>query len=377
MSVLRYTVDRQYYVKKLLNTSFEKLKSSKSILTRQQAKEIGIRSPANVEIASGFKFQDAVLLSKCISTTAICSSCRQASSKLELYQRNNEREGLCESLFLKCSSCSVETPLATRGGKGQLTDKTIDKMQNFYVKAIRENKGNVEGMKNSIKAIQHHMIKNEGVSLHVQHKYCPNSSDIWCKYWKDENEGTSLYNEDNHLSHVFMDQLQQIFTRLSNHDLLSRCLKGMTQNQNEAANGILWSKCPKTKFCGARRVRIAVCETVAVYNTGAASKAMVMTMCGITPGENSMRALRKQDRVRALTAAKQVTLKYKDQRRKLRAMRKSKGDKNSYLPGGFSLSSQPDVQVKENKKKRKRAVEPSIKFVMSTMEVVGKKKRMN
>ena len=110
-------------------------------------------------------------------------------------------------------------------------------------------------MKNSIKAIQHHMIKNEGVSLHVQHKYCPKSSDTWCKYWKDENEGTSLYNEDNHLSHVFMDQLQKIFTRLSNHDLLSRCLKGMTQNQNEAANGILWSKCPKTKFCGARRVR--------------------------------------------------------------------------------------------------------------------------
>lgn len=80
----------------------------------------------------------------------------------------------------------------------------------------------------------------------------------------------------------------------------------MTQNQNEAANGILWSKCLKTKFCGARRVRIDVCETVAVYNTGAASKGMVMTMCGITPGENSMRALRKQDRVRALTAAKRL-----------------------------------------------------------------------
>ena len=107
--------------KKLLNTSFEKLESSKGILTCQQAKEVGIRSPGIVEIASGFKLQDAVLLSKCISTAAICSSCRQASSKLELYQRNNEREGLCESLFLKCSSCSVETPLATSkrvGGKG-------------------------------------------------------------------------------------------------------------------------------------------------------------------------------------------------------------------------------------------------------------------
>ena len=67
------------------------------------------------------------------------------------------------------------------------------------------------------------------------------------------NEGTKLYNEDNRLPEVFMAELDPIFQRLSKDDLLNRCLKGITQNQNEAANGILWSKCPKTKFCGARR----------------------------------------------------------------------------------------------------------------------------
>ena len=45
---------------------------------------------------------------------------------------------------------------------------------------------------------------------------------------------------------------------------------------NEAINGMLWFKCPKTKFCGARKVTIAVCETIALFNTGAASKAIVM-----------------------------------------------------------------------------------------------------
>ena len=92
--------------------------------------------------------------------------------------------------------------------------------------------------------------------------------------------------------------MDPIFTRLSKDDLLNRCLKGMTQNQNEAANGMLWSKCPKTKFCGARRVRIAACETILVFNTGAASKAVVMNLCGVTPGVQTMRARRKQDRVR-------------------------------------------------------------------------------
>ncbi|CAB3995288.1 Hypothetical predicted protein [Paramuricea clavata] len=144
------------------------------------------------------------------------------------------------------------------GGKGRLTDKVIDTMQNYYDKAIWGNKGNLEGMRTTIKAIQHHMIKNDKLTPEQQHQYCPKSSDTWCKYWKDKADGTKLYNEDNQLPEVFMKQLDPLFTRLSNDDLLRRCFKGMTQNRNEAANGVFWSKCPKTKFCGARRVGIAV-----------------------------------------------------------------------------------------------------------------------
>ena len=35
----------------------------------------------------------------------------------------------------------------TVGGKGRLTGKVIDKMQNYYGKAIRGNKGDLNGMK--------------------------------------------------------------------------------------------------------------------------------------------------------------------------------------------------------------------------------------
>ena len=44
----------------------------------------------------------------------------------------------------------------------------------------------------------------------------------------------------------------------------------ITQNQNESINGVLWSKCPKTKFCGKIKVLLAVSETVMYFNTGAA-----------------------------------------------------------------------------------------------------------
>ena len=106
--------------KKLLNTSFERFESESGILTREKARQVGLGPLPDVEIAKGFKLQDATLLNDCISKAAICSSCRKASSRLALNQKNNERKGLSESLFLKCS-CEAETPLSTSrrlGGKG-------------------------------------------------------------------------------------------------------------------------------------------------------------------------------------------------------------------------------------------------------------------
>ena len=192
-------------------------------------------------------------------------------------------------------------------GKGRLTDKVIHKMQNYYGKAIRGNKGDLNGMKEGIKAIQYHMIKNGKLALIKQHQYCPKFGDTWCKYWKDKNEGTKLYNEDNRLPDVFMAELDPIFQRLSKDDLLNRYLKGITQNQNEAANGILWSKCPKTKVCGAR----TACATIAALNTGPASQAATLQLCGVTPGIQTIRGLRKQDATRMKNAAKKVSKKYR------------------------------------------------------------------
>lgn len=224
-------------------------------------------------------------------------------------------------------------------------------------KAIRGNKGDLNGMKESIKAIQCHMIKNGKLTLKKQHQYCPKSGDTWCKYWKDKNDGTKLYNEDNRLPEVFMAELDPIFQRLSNVDLLNRCLKGITQNQNEAANGILWSKCPKTRFCGARRVRIAACATIAAFNTGGASQAVTLQLCGVTPGIQTMRGLRKQDATRMKNAAKKVSEKYRKTRQKLRARKKDKIDRESYQPGGFGLGVKPveSKPKREREKKKKKS----------------------
>ena len=127
------------------------------------------------------------------------------------------------------------------GDKGKLTKVVIDKLQNYYGAVIRQNVGNIW-------AIFCYTIKASNETLDVQHQYCPKGSKSWCKYQLDVANGTNFYTQDNCLPAIFRKELKPLFTRLSSDELLKRCLKGVTQNQNEALNSILWKKCPKSVF---------------------------------------------------------------------------------------------------------------------------------
>ena len=127
----------------------------------------------------------------------------------------------------------------TVGGKGRLTKVVIDKLQNYYGAAIRQNVGNLRIMQDAIWAIFYHTIKASNETLDVQHQYCPKGSKSWCKYQLDVANGTNFYTQDNCLPPIFRKELKPLFTRLSSDELLKRCLKGVTQNQNEALNSIL------------------------------------------------------------------------------------------------------------------------------------------
>ena len=104
------------------------------------------------------------------------------------------------------------------GSKGRLTDKMIDKMQNFYGQSIRNTIGDLEDMKNSIWAIFGPMICDKHSSLEDQQALCPRDADTWCKYWKS----ADTYNEANRLPHVFRTELKPIFQDLTKETLLTR-----------------------------------------------------------------------------------------------------------------------------------------------------------
>ena len=159
--------------------------------------------------------------------------------------------------------------------------------------------------------------------------------------------------------------MKPLFTRLSDDSLLGRCLRGLTQNQNEAANQVLWTKCPKTKFCGRVKLQLALCETVTHFNSGAGARAVLLKAYGVAPGTNMLSALRKSDDKRIKFAARKISAKAWLNRRKLRGKTKSKTKvKTTYMLGGFGLSKEPEDKtgVSNSKRKRKLSLKPKKKL---------------
>ena len=77
-------------------------------------------------------------------------------------------------------------------GKGRLTDKIINKMQNYYDMATHQNtlsshnndkEKALNSMKKSVHATLWHctdMPDNQ-----ERHAFCPRESNSWCKYWQN------------------------------------------------------------------------------------------------------------------------------------------------------------------------------------------------
>ena len=118
--------------------------------------------------------------------------------------------------------------------KGRLTDKIINKMQNYYGMAIRQNPGQSREMKKGIGAVLWHCSDIQ--DLQVRHQFCPKSIHSWFKYQSDKITGMSTYKPSTSLPVAIKREIQTVFQGLSSDELLSRCLKGTTQDQNDAFN---------------------------------------------------------------------------------------------------------------------------------------------
>ena len=82
----------------------------------------------------------------------------------------------------------TKTPLS---GKGKLTYKIINSMQNYFGLAIRKNQQNLSEMKKAVGAMLWHCTDFQDENF--RHRFCPSNEDSWCKWRRDERNHTSTH----------------------------------------------------------------------------------------------------------------------------------------------------------------------------------------
>ena len=250
------------------------------------------------------------------------------------------------------------------GGKGRLTDQVVDRMQTSYGYAIRNNKGDQAATIKAIWAIYHHMIIGPQYEcLESQHSYCPRGERSWCKYHRDKIFDTQTYDRTKCLPFVFRGELKDIFTRLSSPELLKSCERGLTQNQNEALNNMIWAKCPKRTLVSKRRLIISVCEAIVKWNEGGHARKLFLESLNVKCGPNIIAGLRKENMLRLPHAQRKICHKYHKRRQVLRQQRKKKKKDDSYIPGAFSTKVTPDVDYHNHGLSLKKTKEVHVTFV--------------
>ena len=149
---------------------------------------------------------------------------------------------------------------------------------------------------------------------------------------------TNIYKPGPGLPLNVIAELKPVYKRLSEDDLLARCLDGKTQNQNESLNGMIWERVPKD---GSETLQLGVYDAVAHFNIGSQAAVNILHQLGLEPGEFCLEEFKMADNLRIQKGNVKATEESKKRRKILRAQRKRKGDKAqenegvTYAAGAF------------------------------------------
>ncbi len=186
-------------------------------------------------------------------------------------------------------------------------------------------------MKKSVAAILFHYSENPNEE--DKHKYCPRDVDSWCKYQSDKLTQKNTYKAKVSLPSAITELLKPIFRNLSSDELLKKCTHGRTQNENEALNGVIWQRCPKTVYVSRDVLELATASAVINYNEGARGLLSVMEELGIEPGRKMREASIKADTVSIKKIRHKSSEKEKKEKNKLRSIKKGFIDNEQALEG--------------------------------------------
>ena len=163
---------------------------------------------------------------------------------------------------------------------------------------------------------------SDAINLETGHEFCPKASDGWCQFQADKCNGTSLYKEKPRLPSVIRDKIRPIFLDLSDENLLSKCLHGKTQNNNESINNVIQKRCPKDINVGRNTLEFGVASAVVCFNDGISGILNVFKKLNIPHGTYTTKFCKGKDDDRIVVMEKKSSDKVKSRRKQLHAKKK-------------------------------------------------------
>ena len=92
---------------------------------------------------------------------------------------------------------------------------------------------------------------------------------------------------------------------------MERCVLGATQNLNESFNSTIWQHCPKTEFCSATPMVIAVNLAVISFNSGQVPYAKFQEKLEVTVSPPTRQYLSDKDHQRVSASVMKVEAQVK------------------------------------------------------------------
>ena len=103
-----------------------------------------------------------------------------------------------------------------------------------------------------------------------------------------------------------------VFDELSDDNLLMKCLQGKTQKQNEAFNGIIWNRIPKSRFVGYKQFEMDVLDGVVHFNIGNLATVLIFDQMGMERGFCTMNGCLNENTRRITNANRKDTKSVKN-----------------------------------------------------------------
>lgn len=211
------------------------------------------------------------------------------------------------------------------GGQGRLTNTRMDALQNFYGKAIRDNKGDAAAMSRATHAILKHY---SSTPEDPRHEDCPEGEGSWCSFNRDLATGEATHEPiKDPLPQAIVKVIQPTFDRLGDEQFLAGCESCLDQNNNESLHHVVWVMSPKEQYTSQQEASLAVSLGVLVFNNGMErTLSELLPMVGMQV-EPDMRAYwEKIDRKRISSSDYKSQPSAKIRRKKLRREKSKKQD---------------------------------------------------